>query len=67
MQGGGDGYCMTANPNKRDPNDLIIIFLIASASSDFCRLLITFENSLDPYKGWIQFALHSDLAPERIF
>ena len=47
---------MTANPlialYKRDTEDLIIFFSHYSisllASSDFCHLLITFENSLDP-------------------
>ena len=36
---------------------------------NFCRLLITFENSLEPDQDqiWIQSVWHSDSVPEIIF
>ena len=44
------------------------------ANGDFCRLLIIFANSLDPYQArqmsgliWVHTVLHSDGIPERFF
>ena len=47
-------------------------FLLFLVSGDFCRLLITFANSLEPDQVvsvliWIQTVCHSDSIAERIF
>ena len=50
------------------------ILTLSPASSNFCRLLITFANSFDPDQAhkmsgliWVQTVWHSDVIPERLF